>query len=237
MNNPNRLKSILQRINDSDQAEIDQRKDFVDLLRMIKIAKRAKALSVSAGDGVWDYLVTKYNKNINHIISTDIVSCPVRGNDIKMLMRSVDWKFIKLKPETELPFNKSQFDLVFHCDVIEHVQKPYLFLSEQYRVLKKGGYLLLDTPNLLRPANLAKLLIGKLDFPNNLGNRNTIGSYIHIEEFTSWQLKILLEEVGFKILEVRYSYFGIYPLNIRLSKFPGRGTQQMAHYITILAQK
>jgi len=47
----------------------------------------------------------------------------------------------------QLPFEDEQFDVVVSYAVIEHLYSPEFFLSEIYRVLKKGGLVLLSTPN------------------------------------------------------------------------------------------
>ncbi len=93
------------------------------------------------------------------------------------------WQFVKVEPENSLPFKDNFFDLAIHQDVIEHVLKPHLFINEQQRVLKSGGFLLFGTPNLLRPANFIKLMLGKLRFPVKIGSNEEIGDYIHIQEF------------------------------------------------------
>jgi hypothetical protein len=49
------------------------------------IPTNAKALSVSVGDGFWDYSLFKHHKNIKSITATDIVECPVHAEDIEML--------------------------------------------------------------------------------------------------------------------------------------------------------
>jgi len=46
-----------------------------------------------------------------------------------------------------LPFKDESFDAVVSFDVIEHVQDDLKFLREIKRVLKRGGKLLLETPN------------------------------------------------------------------------------------------
>lgn len=94
-------------------------------------------------------------------MATDIVDNPVRKDEIKILNKLGKWQFKKGKPEGLLPLVDGSFDLIFHQDVIEQTKKPYLFLSEQFRVLKNGGFLVFGTPNLLRPANLLKLFLGK----------------------------------------------------------------------------
>jgi len=149
-----------------------------------------------------------------------------------------DWEFKKVEAEKPLPFSDEEFDLVYHLDVVEHVKKPYLFISEQYRVLKDGGILIVGTPNIFRPANVFKLFLGKLHFPNKIGHNEEIGDYIHIQEFTEFQLKNLLEEVGFKEIEIKYCYFGIWPLKITFSMYPkNRLGKGLCHYLMIRCTK
>ena len=46
----------------------------------------------------------------------------------------------------ELPFKDETFDIVFHQGLLEHFRDPLAILNEHVRVLKKGGYLLVDVP-------------------------------------------------------------------------------------------
>lgn len=47
-----------------------------------------------------------------------------------------------------LPFRDESVDLVVCHHVIEHIEKPEMFISETYRVLKANGILALETPDL-----------------------------------------------------------------------------------------
>lgn len=47
----------------------------------------------------------------------------------------------------ELPFRDGTFDMVFCCDVLEHVSSVSTVISEVSRVLKKGGAFFFDTIN------------------------------------------------------------------------------------------
>lgn len=48
-----------------------------------------------------------------------------------------------------LPFPDEKFDILFHQGLLEHFKDPVKVLQEQARVVKKGGYLLVDVPQRL----------------------------------------------------------------------------------------
>lgn len=48
-----------------------------------------------------------------------------------------------------LPFPDGKFDVLFHQGLLEHFTDPVKVLVEQARVVKKGGYLLVDVPQRL----------------------------------------------------------------------------------------
>ena len=174
---------------------------------------------------------------MNEITATDIVECPVSIDDQCMLKEYCDWNFIKVKPSGTLPFEDNSFDFVFHQDVIEHNERPYNFLNEQYRVLKKGGTLLCGTPNLFRPGNIIKLLLGRLNFPIKIGYNEEIGNYIHVQEFYEQQLKLLLKEVGFTDIKVKHCYFGLSFTNICFSLYPKSNLGRLASQFLIFIGK
>jgi len=48
-----------------------------------------------------------------------------------------------------IPFSKSYFDEVYCKNIFEHLRKPGYLIEESYRVLKKGGKLIIITDNAL----------------------------------------------------------------------------------------
>lgn len=232
------LPSIHQRTLQASQVENVQRRSFINQLKKIKLPKNSHALSVSVGDGSWDHIVFKNKLAISSILATDIVNNPVAKEDRKLLKKLGNWEFTKVPADKKLPFEDNRFNLIYHCDVLEHVNKPYLFIAEQFRVLKPDGYIIFNTPNLLRPANIAKILLGRLKFPVTINNNAEIGPYIHVQEFTSWNLENLLNEIGFRDVQIYYDYFGICPLNIKFSDHPTSLLgKNMSHYLTAVAKK
>jgi len=46
-----------------------------------------------------------------------------------------------------IDYPENYFDIVISCETIEHVPKPFNAILELYRVTKRGGFLILTTPN------------------------------------------------------------------------------------------
>ena len=55
--------------------------------------------------------------------------------------------YIQTDMEEKLPFNDGEFDAVICLEGIEHTMRPEALFSELARVLKKGGLLIISTPN------------------------------------------------------------------------------------------
>jgi 2-polyprenyl-3-methyl-5-hydroxy-6-metoxy-1,4-benzoquinol methylase len=213
------------------------RKAFFYFLDKYKPNRDFKILSVSCGDGVYEKLIFENYPEAN-LTGTDVVDCFVPKKDLEFFQKSGTWNFVKVFPEKELPFSDSAFDLVFHNDVIEHVEKPFLFLQEQLRVLKPGGGIILTTPNLLRLANVGKILLGQLDFPKKIHYDDLYTTAHHQQEFTEWNIVGMLKEVGFSEIEVRCSFWGLHFLNVQFKAHPQKGMGRlMSHYLTFHAKK
>lgn len=78
--------------------------------------------------------------------------------------------------EKKLPFKTGFFDMVSANQIIEHLINTDLFLAESYRVLKKGGYLLLSTENLSSWHNIFALALGWQPFSQDVSNLKPVGN-------------------------------------------------------------
>jgi SAM-dependent methyltransferase len=83
--------------------------------------------------------------------------------------------------EKKFPFPNNSFDIVFAGEIIEHVYDTSLFLKEINRVLKKGGRLLLTTPNLAHLPDRIRFLFGLN--PTQVQPLHEF-LYLHIRPFT-----------------------------------------------------
>jgi SAM-dependent methyltransferase len=87
-----------------------------------------------------------------------------------------------------LPFDDEQFDIVTHCEVLEHIVDDKKVLSELYRVLRSSGKLVLSVP--VPPA--------------------PIEDSEHVREgYTLEEITLLLQQAGFEVIRHQYCMFNI----------------------------
>jgi 2-polyprenyl-3-methyl-5-hydroxy-6-metoxy-1,4-benzoquinol methylase len=95
-----------------------------------------------------------------------------------------------------LPFKDSTFRLVICSQVLEHVRNDKIAMSELYRVLKKGGVLILAVPNNIRSmSTLYHSLQKQFDEAG------------HLREYNEADVISLAIETGFKVKRVSYHCF------------------------------
>lgn len=90
-------------------------------------------------------------------IGTIVSELTGRGHDIfgtDISNRAIDYglkKYVDIRLEVQaaevLPYDNESFDVVLSFDLLEHIAKVDRHISEVSRVLRQGGYYLLQTPN------------------------------------------------------------------------------------------
>jgi ubiquinone/menaquinone biosynthesis C-methylase UbiE len=135
------------------------------------------------------------------ILTRKLLGYRVSGVDIRMLdyltnrfnSYQIDVKKVDLIREP-LPFNDETFDILTYCEVMEDTYvHPIIVLKEINRVLRKGGFLVLTTPNMLSLYSRVNFLFGKnpnSDWAKKAG---------HFREYTLEEVRFLLEGTGFEI--------------------------------------
>src|SRR5579872_937201 len=121
-----------------------------------------------------------------------------RSGDIKVLAKQT---FLQADGEN-LPFKDKEFDYVICCQVLEHVENPVKFLSEQFRVAKRGY---IETPSLLGeylfPRESHKWILHEHKDVLYLVDKKKLGFQSGYDMGELIQLYLPTHSIGFKILE------------------------------------
>jgi len=181
-----------------------------------------KILEIGCGEGDRTKL---FYTVANQVIGVDIV------NKVKKEHKN-HFSFL-LADGKKLPFQNEYFDAIVSFDVIEHIEDDKAVANEMFRVCKRGGFLLLGTPNRLRLSNRLYVLIGKrILYPYYLGPET-----IHIREYTMQSLTFLIEKGGFKVCTKSYIWLGLVGrIDLGLCMFP-KIFNECAQYLLIVAKK
>lgn len=116
-----------------------------------------------------------------------------------------------------LPFPEASFDGIFMNEVLEHVKDEVLVLSEVYRVMRPGGYLILMSPNRCFPFEGHAVTIGHWELgpcpfipwlPKRLTNR-----WVTARNYWPKELRRKISSSGLRIVETGFilPVFEAYP--------------------------
>ncbi len=103
-----------------------------------------------------------------------------------------------------IPFRDASVDMVVSSEVLEHLDYPYHYLREIYRVMKSGGYLSLSTPCASMywyPHNIFYMITKPMDWVQKLNGHKYWKEALHWHPglrpriLTKW-----MEEAGFSVL-------------------------------------
>ncbi|HEY2800776.1 MAG TPA: bifunctional glycosyltransferase/class I SAM-dependent methyltransferase [Chthoniobacterales bacterium] len=100
---------------------------------------------------------------------------------------------------TEFPVNISEFDQILLLDIIEHLKQPEDFMDElRFAAACKRPEIIITTANIGFLVTRLMLLFGQF----NYGKKGILDA-THTRLFTFRSLQALLEQSGFKVIEVR----------------------------------
>lgn len=100
-------------------------------------------------------------------------------------------------------FQESSFDVVHMGDVLEHVRSPLSTLVKAHSLLRDGGFIIINTPNVECGLALSSLLLSKVfKFPWPHSE-----APLHLYEFSVKTLSLSLSRAGFEVRSAKYSGF------------------------------
>ena len=150
-------------------AELENRKVILSLLEPDKFAK---VLDLGCCDGNFTLEVGK-RIGTEELYGVDVVEQFVHAAQAKGIKVYCD------DLNESLPLDSGSFDVVHANQVLEHLSHTDLFIKEIRRVLKKGGYAVISTPNLGGWHNIACLFLGWQPFSTSVSDEIHVGNPLH----------------------------------------------------------
>ncbi|MCG7848457.1 MAG: class I SAM-dependent methyltransferase, partial [ANME-2 cluster archaeon] len=104
---------------------------------MLDNEKKGRLLDAPAGEGA----LCKKLKNKEF----DVYACDIDPSQFKL--KDIECMKVDLNEPLPLPYQSSSFDYITCVEGLEHIENPWNVIREFSRVLKKGGKLIITTPN------------------------------------------------------------------------------------------
>ena len=126
----------------------------------VDIGKNSKILDIGCGEGRYGPILSEKNEAyaLDGCVFRFLFSNE-KGDPDNATNKG--YKGLLLGDARELPFEDGAFDVIIATEIVEHIVETRQFINEVNRVLKKGGKLILTTPNLASLGNRLGLLFGK----------------------------------------------------------------------------
>lgn len=158
------------------------------------VRNKTKVLEVASGNGA-------ISQRMN-FLNYDVYCSDLRIEQLQPLSDE-GIKIVKLDVSETFPFENETFDAIVAGDIIEHIYDVELFFKECNRILKKGGYLIITTPNLATLQDRVRFLFGVS--PKQIQPCHVFYK-LHIRPFTLKLLSQTYKMFGFKIVNVKSNF-------------------------------
>lgn len=114
--------------------------------------------------------------------------------------------FTKVDLNESFPFEDRYFDYAVSVEGIEHLENPFSCIREFARVLKRGGNLVITTPNIMSIKSRTRFFIYSyhdffrfIDIDNNFRHTHPEYTHEHINPMTFMELRYALQRAGFEL--------------------------------------
>lgn len=172
------------------------------------LPERASILEFGAGSGTLARMLLADGVSVDRYVATELAETRLR------LLRQIDGIEARVLDAEKADRELGVFDAVIMIAVIEHLVDPLHALGRIREMLRPGGFVWIDTPNIAKWTRRLKLLAGR--FPSTAAYEEGLTTYEgatvdlhdegHLHYFTFRSLeRMLLERCGFERI-VRHPY-------------------------------
>lgn len=149
-----------------------------------------EVLDVGSGSGVFATRLKAYGYVVNCIEMNEAHIQELKKKKLIHFEQDIEEEWAD-----NIPLN---YDAVILCEVLEHLFDPRHVLEQSYIHLRPGGKVIITIPNFLSLESRLKYLMGK-ESPEY----NYLGSFEHIRILTAYELRQVLEKIGFERIRIR----------------------------------
>lgn len=168
-----------------------------------------KILDIGCGEG---YMLFRLKDKFDELYGLDVAPSRLKEAEAKIKesdpSKASKFRFVEGNADDPLPFPNDFYDVITCIAVMEHVFDIFSLVKEMYRVLKPGGYIIAEVPNIAYLKHRISMLLGLLPVTSSPYNWKEVGwDGGHIHYFTMKRLCQLFESQGFRIEEKSGSGF------------------------------
>lgn len=158
------------------------------------VRSKTKVLEVASGNGAISQKLRYYNYDVYCSDLTIDHLQPLSDEGIKIFSLDASEKF---------PIENETFDAIVAGDIIEHIYDVECFFKECNRTIKRGGCLIITTPNLAALQDRIRFLFGRS--PKQIQPCHVFYK-LHIRPFTLRLLCDTYRMFGFRIVKVKSNF-------------------------------
>jgi len=193
-----------------------------------------RILDIGCGNGS---LLYQFRNSFSCLVGLEY--SPQRLSQAKINLDGYNFVPVAGSAETMTEIASESIDRIVSADTIEHVPDVYSAVNEMYRVLKPGGTLVINTPNIAFVKKRLILCLGR--FPSTSQPNEGIGSDFlfdggHLHYFTYRALRLVLEKSSFE-MEKKIGYGPLGRANDWWPELLSGGVQWVARKKTALGSK
>jgi SAM-dependent methyltransferase len=159
--------------------------------------KKGHILDVGSGIGVFPASMARLGHTVASLDYVTANQAWIRAHGVEVATADI--------LNNPLPFPDASFDLVTMLDAIEHLHgSPRHVLQEIFRVLRPGGHIIVETPNIANLRRRVVLLMGKNPMSIKYFYESSYPYNGHVYEYTKSDLETAIRWSGFEIAESSY---------------------------------
>ena len=171
---------------------------YQKLLPILPGDKTACILDLGAGQGFFSQMM--HDHGYANVVACDYVEDQWKCPEVPLVVADLNRRF---------PFDDESFDCVVSIEVIEHVNDHFHFMDEVARVTRKGGRILITTPNYLTMSGRWHFLLYGYNDCAPLPIDPHSGRYLmdHVNPISLQQILFHLERTGAEMEQLRTNRF------------------------------